>query len=117
LICEIWKKEKMPEKWKIGLIYPIFKKGDKLQCDNYRGITLLNVIYKVFSSVLLKRLNVYAEEILGEYQCGFRPERSTVDQIFIMRQSMEKCYEYNVDLCTCCSSTFDRPLIVLTERS
>lgn len=87
----------MPEEWKIGL-YPIFKKGDKLQCGNYRGITMLNIIYKIFSNILLRRLSKYSEEIIGECQSGFRPGRSTIDQIFVMRQSMEKCYEYNIDL-------------------
>jgi hypothetical protein len=56
------------------------------------------VIYKILSNIILKRLNVYAEEIVGEYQCVFWPNRNTIDQIFVMRQTMEKCYEYNTDL-------------------
>jgi hypothetical protein len=50
----------------------------------------------MLSNIILKRLNVYIEEI-GEYQCGFRPNRSTIDQVLVMKQTMEKCYEYNTD--------------------
>lgn len=45
-----------------------------------------------------QRVRCYAEEILGEYQCGFRSGRSTTDQIFVMRQIMERFYEYDVDI-------------------
>jgi hypothetical protein len=62
------------------------------------GGTLLNVAYEVFSGILQRRLSCYAEEILGKYQCGFHPGRSTIDQIFVMRQSMEKCFEHDVNL-------------------
>lgn len=98
LVCRAWENEELPEDWKLGTICPIFKKGDRLQCSNYRGISLLNVAYKVFSTLIQRRLSVYAEEILEEYQCGFRPGRSTVDQIFVMRQIMEKCHEYDIQL-------------------
>jgi hypothetical protein len=98
LIRNIWDKETLPKEWKMGIIVPILKKGDKTKCENYRGITLLNTAYKVFSSILYARLLRYTESILGEYQCGFRPNRSTIDHIHLMRQTMEKAYEYNMIL-------------------
>lgn len=98
LLTHVWEQETLPEDWNVGLILPIFKKGDKLQCRNYRGITLLNVAYKILSSILNARLTAYSEENIEEYQAGFRPNRSTIDQIFSLRQAMEKCYEYNIDL-------------------
>lgn len=68
-----------------------------MDCANYRGITLLNVAYKVFANLLYMRLLPYAESCIGEYQCGFRRDRSTSDQIFSLRQILEKCREYNID--------------------
>jgi len=43
-------------------------------------------------------LKEYSEEILGEYQCGFRPQRRTTDQIFVVRQILEKFYAHDIDL-------------------
>ncbi|CAH2084447.1 unnamed protein product [Euphydryas editha] len=98
LVTTIWNVERMPEEWNLAIIAPIYKKGDKTECSNYRGISLLSVAYKVFSGVVYRRLRSYAEEILGEYQCGIRPNRSTIDQIHLMRQTMEKAYEFNINL-------------------
>jgi sorting nexin-29 len=101
ITVSIWEKEVMAKEWNTGLTCPIFKKGDKLECKNYRGITLLNIAYKVLSCIILERINQHAESVLGEYQCGFRCGRSTVEQIFIIRQLMEKCFEFNTDLHIC----------------
>lgn len=96
LIGKIWLEEKMPIDWETALVTPIHKKGSKLNCANYRGISLLNVTYKVMSKLIASRLQDYTENILGDYQCGFRPNRSTNDQIFTIRCLLEKCYEYNI---------------------
>ncbi|GFG35542.1 hypothetical protein Cfor_08278, partial [Coptotermes formosanus] len=69
-----------------------------MRCENNQGITLLNVAYKILSSIILERLKLYSEEFLGEYQCGFRPQRGTMNQIFVVRQILEKFYEHDIDL-------------------
>lgn len=88
----------MPENWKKVVIIPIHKKGDKTECENYRGISLLNSVYKIFSKVLLSRINPYIEENLGEYQCGFKKGRSTIEQIIVIGKIIEKKYEFRQNL-------------------
>jgi hypothetical protein len=51
--------------------------------------------YKILSNILLSRLIPYADEIIGDHQCGFRCNRSMTDQIFYIRQILEKKWEYN----------------------
>ena len=90
LITSIWKKKKLPKEWKVSIIVPIHKKRDKTDCNNYRGISLLPITYKLLSNILLSRLIPYAKEITGDHQCGFRHNRSTTDHIFCIRQILEK---------------------------
>jgi len=77
---------------------PIFKKKNKMDCNNYRGISLLCNCSKIFTNIILHRLRKRTEEILSEEQTGFRANRSTVDQIFALRQIMEKYLEMNCGL-------------------
>ena len=98
LIVQIWQKEKMPEEWNTGLIVPILKKGNPRQCKNYRGITLLNICYKILTNIMLGRIKCYAEQSIGEYQNGFKSGRSTVDAIHAVKQIVEKCCENNIEL-------------------
>jgi len=55
----------MPQEWGTAIICPIYKQGDKLECRNYRGISLLNVTYKIFTNLLTRNIEPYVEEILG----------------------------------------------------
>ena len=96
VIAKIWEEERVPEEWMEGIVCPVYKKGDKLDCCNYRAITLLNAAYKVLSQILCRRLSPYARQFVGQYQAGFMGARATTDQIFAVRQVMQKCREYNV---------------------
>ena len=76
----------IPEAWTIGKIMPIYKnKGDKGDFDNYRGITILSCLGKLFTSVLNARLNKYANEVnlLNENQAWLRKNYSTLDHILV----------------------------------
>jgi hypothetical protein len=45
-------------------------KGDKTECSNYRGISMLSTSYNILSNILLSRLRPYIVEIIGDNQCG-----------------------------------------------
>jgi hypothetical protein len=72
LICSIWNKEELPQKWKESIIVPIHKNGEKTDCNNYRGISLLSTAYKILSKILLTRLTPHVNEIIENHQSGFR---------------------------------------------
>jgi hypothetical protein len=89
LINSIWSKEQFPLHWEESIIVPIHKTGDKTDCNNYRGISLLSTSYKMLSNIL-SRLSPYIAEIIGDHHCGFLCKRSTTDQIFCIRKILEK---------------------------
>ena len=74
----------MRNEWNKSIICPIYKKGEKSECSNYRGISLPNPAYKILATVMNNRLTTYAEDLLSQEQNGFRRNRSTIDNIFIM---------------------------------
>jgi hypothetical protein len=98
LILKIWAEEIILHEWKYGIICPNHEKGDTMICENYRAFTLLCTTYKILANILYSKLVPYTEEITGEYQGGFQRGRSTVDKIFMMRKTMEKCWEQNIDV-------------------
>jgi hypothetical protein len=101
LIYSTWNKEELPEEWQESIIVPIYKKGDKTNCSKHRGTSLLSTMYKILCNILLSRLTLHAEEIIGYHQCGIRSKRSTSDHIFYIRQillkngyAMRRCISY-----------------------
>jgi hypothetical protein len=66
------------------------QKVGKTKCSNYRGIALLSISNKILTSILLYRLIPYADEIIGDYQCRFRSNRSMTDHIFYIPQTWRK---------------------------
>ena len=66
-----------------------------IQKPDGRGLSLLPTTYKILSIILLSSLIPYAEEVIGDHQCGFWRNRSTADHIFYICQIVEKKWEYN----------------------
>ena len=81
----LWEAEKWSEVWKKGFIVKIFKKGDLRDCNNWRGLTLLPVISKIFCRMMLERIKIAIDRKLRKEQAAFRPKRITTEQIFISR--------------------------------
>jgi len=79
------------EEWKESII----RRAIKHDCSIYRSISLLPTTYKILSNILLSRFTSYAEEIIGDHQCGFRRNRSATDRISCICQILEKKWEYN----------------------
>ena len=73
---------------------PLFKKGDRTVCSNYRGITLLSLPGKVYSRVLERRIRPIVKPRIQEEQCGFRPGRGTLDQLYTLCRALEGSWEF-----------------------
>jgi hypothetical protein len=91
----IWNKEELPHQWKESIVVPNHKKGHKTDCSNYQGTSWLSTSYKILSNILLARLTPYADEIIGDHQCGFQCNRSMTNQVFYVWQILEKKWEFN----------------------
>ena len=95
--------EVIPE-WVIGLIVPIYKKGNKSEPENYRGITLMSCLGKFFLSIINNRLMQYTidKHILHKSQLGFVPGNRTSDAHIIINNLIQKyCYKKNSKIFSC----------------
>ena len=94
ILCLCWREGAVPQDMRDANITTLYKnKGDRSDCNNYRGISLLSIVGKLFARFALKRLQTLAERVYPESQCGFRSQRSTIDMVFSVLQLQEKCRE------------------------
>ena len=96
--AKIWETKTWPEEWTKSLIIMIPKKGNLRYCKNYRTISLISHPSKIMLRIILNRLKGKAEELLSEQQAGFRPKRSTTEQIFNIRLLIDKHVDHHRDL-------------------
>ncbi len=94
-ICNnIWQTGEWPTPWNQSLIITLPKKGNLQQWQNYRTTSLTSHPSKVQLKIMLNRLKPQAEKIIAEEQAGFRPGRSTPEQIFNHRLLCEKYLQH-----------------------
>ena len=85
-----------------NIITPYKNKGVRNDSNNYRDISLLSIVGKVFARVILIRLQKLAACVYPESQCGFRAERSTLYMVFSLQHLQEKCREQKIPLYIAC---------------
>jgi len=68
------------------------KRGGRDRCENYRGIALGSAAYKILSNVILGKIKPYIENVMGDYQNGFRDGRSVIDNIFALKIVSDKLW-------------------------
>jgi len=94
--------------WTVPDAANIYRSKVQIISDTVRMLTQIVIIIGAYqfyqplteflSNILLSRLIPYAKEIIGDHQCGFRPNRSTIDHILCIRQILEKKWEYNEEV-------------------
>jgi len=95
VLCTVWSSGAIPSDWKKGIIVPLWKgKGDRYDCNNYRGVTLLSVPGKIFARILLQRFHDHLLAHQRPEQSGFTPKKSTNDRILALRVVSERMREF-----------------------
>ena len=90
IMSMIFEKGEVPNDFRKTLTKPLYKEGDKSECRNYRGISMVSLCSKLRSNMILLRLRDAVDKVLREEQCGFRKGRGCVDQVFTLRLIIEK---------------------------
>ncbi|VDL94922.1 unnamed protein product [Schistocephalus solidus] len=96
-----WRDEVVPNNWGSGILLPVFRKGDKTKCENYRGISLIDVAVKVFTIILLRWFQSVQNSRTRPNQAGFRARRGCMDQIFTLRRILEFRHGYQQPMAVC----------------
>jgi hypothetical protein len=92
-----WELCKILKKWTKAKVISLFKKENRSKCNNYRGISLLNAGYKIYTKIINKGLTNISDVLISEKQNGFRTGRSCMDDIFTIKQVIEKRREHSLE--------------------
>lgn len=86
---------RFPKSWKVANVIPLYKKGDKEQCNNYRPISLLSCVGKLFERCVYKHVYNYliSNNIITSAQSGFQTGDSTVYQLLSIYDNL--CQNYD----------------------
>lgn len=95
LFNSILKTNKVPSNFKKALIVVVFKKGSRLDCNNYRPISLLSHVYKLFITIIANRVKRDLYASFPPTQAAYQPGRGTIEQILALEQIIEKSIEFN----------------------
>jgi hypothetical protein len=88
-----------PSTWKVGYIKALFKSGDPNDPNNYRGISVMPCISKVFNSILNCRLQKFLDSgVINDVQIGFQPKSRTSDHMFVVRALIDKFFSQGAKL-------------------
>ena len=82
-----------PSNLKLADVTPVFKKGDRLEKTNYRPVSILSSLSKIFERLLFNQLNYYFDPLLSKYQCRFRKGSSAQNCLLFMIEKLKKCLD------------------------
>ena len=92
-----------PKDWKIGIIVNLYKSGDILNTDNYRGLTINSCLAKIFNTIMNNRLMSYLDKhsIISDKQIGFKKKARTSDHIFVINTLFRKLSKMKKNIYLC----------------
>jgi len=103
------------DKWKTSYVTQIFKKGDRSQVSNYRPISKISILPKLFSKLVNNQIFPLCEKIICNKQHGFRPKHSSVTNLCIFKQTILNAFNDKVQLdvvYTYFEKAFDHQLLI-----
>ena len=86
---------KFPASFRLANITPVFKQGSRNQKENYRSISILPIISKIFEKLICRQLSNHFDNILSKFQCGFRKGYSPQHCLLLMIDKWKKAVDNN----------------------
>ena len=95
LCTSVRRNRQWPDDWVKSIFVPISKKDDIQQCNNNRTIALISHCSRILLKIVAGRVKVKLEDEISEEQAGFRPGKSTRDQVLNLKMVIEKNREFS----------------------